>query len=204
MRVDRSDGKTARYGFGGAGLAIAIHLASAAPARDLTGPAELPPASYAGQQYVDSRGCMFVRAGTADQVVWIPRVSRGGEPACDNPPSGRRVPVEGETAAPADPAAKTEATKEAAGDEASSRPLQEVAAPGGVFVAVGSFAEAGNVSRAEARLAELGYPAVRGRLAGGSTLTTVYAGPFADAEAAAKAGKALRDRGFPDAVVIRP
>jgi hypothetical protein len=180
---------------GVAGLAFVGLSVLPAEARDLTEPAERPPASYAGQQYVDSRGCMFVRAGTADMVLWIPRVSRGGEPLCDNPPSGRRVPVEGDAAAAPDSAAAKE----------SSRPLQEVAAPDGVFVAVGSFVSDDNVTKAEARLADLGYGAVRGRLSGGSSnLTTVYAGPFADTDAAARAGEALRDLGFPDATVIRP
>ncbi len=60
-------------------------------------PAELPPASYAGQQYVDSNGCLFLRTGTGAETVWIPRVSRDGASVCGYPPSGRRVPVRGET-----------------------------------------------------------------------------------------------------------
>jgi hypothetical protein len=59
-------------------------------------PAELPPKDYAGQQYVDSKGCMFLRAGPKGNETWIPRVTRDGVPLCDNPPSGRRVPVAGE------------------------------------------------------------------------------------------------------------
>jgi hypothetical protein len=56
-------------------------------------PAELPPADYAGQQYVDSKGCLFMRAGPKGNERWIPRVTREGTPLCDNPPSGQRVPV---------------------------------------------------------------------------------------------------------------
>jgi hypothetical protein len=63
-------------------------------------PAELPPADYAGQQYVDSKGCLFLRAGQEGNERWIPRVTREGTPLCDNPPSGQRVPVvDGEPAA---------------------------------------------------------------------------------------------------------
>jgi SPOR domain len=174
------------------GVTFAVLFAAALQARDLGGPAELPPADFAGQQYVDSRGCMFVRAGTEGQVLWVPRVSRGGTPLCDTAPSGTRALIEGEVAAP-EPSTPTD----------TARPLQEVAAPDGVFVAVGSFAEDENVTKAERQLAALGYAAVRGRLGGGN-LTTVYAGPFASAEAAAKAGQVLRDQGFPDATVIKP
>ena len=62
----------------------------------LPGPAELPPKNYAGQQYVDSKGCLFLRAGPRGNESRVPRVTRDGLPICDQPPSGRRVPVAGE------------------------------------------------------------------------------------------------------------
>jgi hypothetical protein len=79
----------------GAGLALAL-AALPALSRDLIQPAELPPADYRGQQYVDSKGCLFMRAGTDGQTLWIPRVTRDGVPLCGNPPSGTRVPIAGE------------------------------------------------------------------------------------------------------------
>jgi hypothetical protein len=189
-----------------AGLTLLV-LAGEAPARDLIRPAELPPSDYAGQQYVDSKGCMFVRAGTGTEVLWVPRVSREGTPACGNPPSGRRVPVAEEVGvevfdlkASPKSGARAKAVAPAAAD-----PAPEVAAPGGYFVAVGSFGVAANSDRAEARLRALGYGVVRGRLQGGAgTLITVFAGPFPDASAAAEARQALRDGGFPDATVMGP
>jgi hypothetical protein len=63
---------------------------------ELPGPAEPPPKDYAGQQYVDSKGCLFLRAGPEGNESWVPRVTRDGLPICDQPPSGRRVPVAGE------------------------------------------------------------------------------------------------------------
>ena len=74
--------------------ALAAGLALVGPvAADMAGPAELPPDDYAGQQYADSKGCLFLRAGPKGDETWIPRVTRDGVPLCDNPSSGQRVPV---------------------------------------------------------------------------------------------------------------
>jgi hypothetical protein len=79
--------------------ATALWLVLTGPsAAELVAPAELPPADYAGQQYVDSKGCLFLRAGPKGTESWIPRVTRDGAPLCDNQPSGRRVPVAEENA----------------------------------------------------------------------------------------------------------
>jgi hypothetical protein len=81
--------------------ATALWLVLTGPsAAELLAPAELPPDGYAGQQYVDSKGCLFLRAGPEGNETWIPRVTRDGVPLCDNPPSGRRVPVADEDADP--------------------------------------------------------------------------------------------------------
>ncbi|MEM9967405.1 MAG: hypothetical protein AAF755_04820 [Pseudomonadota bacterium] len=65
-------------------------------------PAEFPPASYLAMQYVDSEGCVFIRAGVGPNVNWVPRITRERRQMCGYRPS--LTPAQRVAAAPAQPA----------------------------------------------------------------------------------------------------
>ncbi len=171
-------------------------------------PAELPPATYKGQQYVDTQGCVFLRAGTEAETIWVPRVTAGGKQLCGYPPSGKRVPVVGETGAdegvfdaPAASGAEPVASPEAA--EAAPAVAPGPADSASYVVAIGSFGFSSNVDKAAAGAEALGYPAIKGKLKGGEQgLVTVFAGPFGSKTEAEAAQKKLRKAGFPDAILM--
>lgn len=67
---------------------LAVCGAEAQSLAQIGGPANPPPASFKGQQFVDSRGCLFFRAGYGTGVNWVARVDRNRKPICGMPPSG--------------------------------------------------------------------------------------------------------------------
>lgn len=68
-------------------VALTSDIASAQTLRNADEPAEFPPSSFSGRQYVDSRGCVYVRAGFDGAVTWVPRVSRQRQVLCGFQPT---------------------------------------------------------------------------------------------------------------------
>lgn len=100
--------------------AFGVDFAEAQPMSGMPVPAEFPPESYSGRQYVDSNGCVFLRAGVSGNTTWIPRVSRQRKMICGAKPSLAQTrtaqapaaaPAKTPTAAKAVPQAKPQPQK---------------------------------------------------------------------------------------------
>ncbi len=91
--------------------------------RDAPTPAEFPPGSYQGRQYVDSNGCVFIRAGVGSNVTWVPRITRDRKALCGFQPSVAKA------APPAAPAAKPAPAQVAIIAPAPAKPARVAVAP---------------------------------------------------------------------------
>lgn len=126
-------------------IAVSVILASigltalnAQTLRNAAPPAEFPPASYKGKQYVDSNGCIYIRAGIDGNVTWVPRVSRQRKQICGYKPSlaagagatAKPAPTQAPTVITLDPAQRPPQTAAKAAPKANAKtPAKPAAAP---------------------------------------------------------------------------
>lgn len=112
------------------GLVLTCGLAQAQSIAQLGGPLNLPPAGFTGEQFVDNRGCLFLRAGFGGAVNWVPRVNRDHAPLCGYPPTfGAAVIAAVEADMALEPVAVAKPVKVAAVAQVEQVPVGEVAAP---------------------------------------------------------------------------
>lgn len=100
-------------GVAAAVLAVVV-TGGAVQAQTSQEPAEIPPAGYSGNQYIDSKGCVFLRAEFAGKTSWVARLGRDRKPVCGYDPTAvaTTAPEAAPVAAAPESAATPVATKE--------------------------------------------------------------------------------------------
>lgn len=132
-----------RVSVAAAAIFVVVSAAHAQTVSDFRGPAEMPPAGFSGQQFVDSRGCVFLKAGLSGRVNWVPRVSRDRRQLCGYPPTFavQKIDVV-EDRAPAEPKvqAKAQPVRKPVAPSApvSAAPRMAAVAPAAVAQSSGS------------------------------------------------------------------
>ncbi|OWU70425.1 hypothetical protein ATO3_20840 [Marinibacterium profundimaris] len=103
--------------------------AGAQSLRDGQTPAEFPPVSYGGNQYVDSRGCVYIRAGIDGNVTWVPRVTRDRKLVCGYTPTATASTAQSQPTAPRQQVEQITIAPSSTAPAPAPRPAQSVSQP---------------------------------------------------------------------------
>lgn len=166
-------------------------------------PSEAPPAGFAAEAYVDSAGCGFLRVVVGEDLIWAPRYRADGTQLCGLLPSfAGHSTLSDPPPDPADgPAAPTVSAGQAGPDPSeAAEPASERTRPPGFYVQAGAFGLRENAFGVRDGFLAQGWGA---ETQPAGRLTAVFAGPFADADAAQAALGLIRRQGMPDAFVFR-
>ena len=104
-----------------------IYSVDAQAVSQIGGPKEAPPAGFKGQMFVDSRGCVFLRAGLNGNTSWVPRVSRDRKALCGYPPTAAAMAKPVDVATAAEMAAPERVAEAAPAPRATGKPINTVA-----------------------------------------------------------------------------
>lgn len=175
----------------------------------LHAPAEAPPAEFPGAQYVDSRGCIFVRSKDDGREDWVPRIARSGQMICGAVPS--LTTLAGQTPQVRPMARLAQATggpaegSDAAAGE-TTQPIPNIAGtpdPNGLpgrFVQAGSFRSEKTAQEAVQKIAGTGLPVTVKRWRRGRVYyQVVLAGPLHGTVAQERGVRIVQGEGFSDA-----
>jgi len=100
---------------------FSVAAADAQTLKQINGPNEPPPAGFKGQMFVDSKGCVFLRAGYGGNVTWVPRVNAAHKVLCGYPSTVAAM------AAPAAEAAPEAGAAAPAAPKATGKPMETIA-----------------------------------------------------------------------------
>lgn len=133
---------------------------------------EAPPVGFKGRQFVDSAGCVFLRATVSGRGLWLPLLGVDDQPICSQTPTVEVKAVA--TVPPVAPAVMPVA--EAAVKKPAPKPAPITAAQH--WIQIGAFANQANAQALHRRLIAQGWSVGQAPILGGKMIVVVV-GPFA-------------------------
>ena len=166
--------------------------------REIVTPANLPPANFDGEFWVDRQGCSFIRTGNGE---WVPRMNLDRTRMCD-----RSVVSEAQQLAAA-PDSAFEPVEQRIGIDPNTGQISQVR-PNlkipSTYVQVGSFSETAAGLAVRQKFVNLGFPVVgKDQTPPQGRALTVVLGPYQDSGFLEDALETAKSLGHNDAYVFQ-